>query len=1160
MERRLTSCVAYALRVSYKMEVPSVTEHLKSALHGIRAGFSTHFHPDEAAAQRQIIRLYDALQNCKTRHFADESITEANNCTELECKAIAEGVLKTAQVQFEKLLAQTEMIIQDRDATIYRLEIDRNQFLIDEHRKHRIEMKQRRWKMAKVVSTADSKVREELQKEGGYFPTELNCGSRWRGALSEVTSSISNRAGSPTAEAIMRLPSGAGIWLEVAVWTGLLPEDLGAACMRLWKDCDLIRSDEHQQNQVYCPVDKAIPEVVRAMRVNVEETNQQKLFLVTLSAEDPEEMVARGKFVLETFGPFAPNCGFQLSGPPGSLSSLRAMRRAFPAQFLHYHAAGAVEVRGLHSRRSYSAFVHSKLARLLGASSALLEVDLKGRKRRDATHARSPELKDEVSKEVKKDPSNLTQVEAVCANHEALSGTVSGLYIRVGRYAAAIALLLRCNVGRLMGAPPEEAKAEAVKMCSELRAVLQKVFGEKRCDDWMKNSGRPKLRAFMKDDSLVVDDLSSLGPSDRRTACSKLELYDIAEKAFQEAVRAFHARCPGTPWYAGDSCKSNQARSWDTENKPAIGLVLYNYSDLLLQLGRFDEAEATCRKAMEHHDAGEEYAACLHVQLDEHPQGNLQRSCHLNVVLEYEDVIRGVHRDQKSQSRGNKGLQFRIFVNLVLDFGDGALMLQILRSSGRVKTMIRLRTKLAAKHSAAKVLQLPGPSYYVDSQLTGEEVQKGRSKKNKRKEKREEANPVTEAATESPPEEKPPPETAEAPEVPEVGVGIATGTFDEFGGDTDDRPAGGISTELDSVKGPVPMQKILGAPDGLCLACQAKDADIVSSASEAKECAKSVKKRKETWGSVLVPLAKFAGKVFGLPEKISGEPKSEASQVTPEQESTEALVIDAKKPGLLGGVPLPPPEAGVQDFHRFIGTQPATLDPEVLEHLYSREDHAEHYEVEWRWGETLQADQAATVASLPNPEVRQALCEMVGVLRGDDTRGVLFEQQWEGMKQTLPVISGDLHALHLPFLFEALGHSDILLTPTVSYAKKDPTPGARSFRAAEQAWRVWRDGGSNVSLPEFILDYARSALGFCSLLFRESHPPSFGAFEESTDYEEVDISQNLLTSRGLKTVATRRYMEEVHLSHNRLTAKGVKVIVQAAEQPMGLNLKVLIRW
>ena len=30
----------------------------------------------------------------------------------------------------------------------------------------------------------------------------------------------------------------------------------------------------------------------------------------------------------------------------------------------------------------------------------------------------------------------------------------------------------------------------------------------------------------------------------QRTACSKLELYDIAEKAFQEAVRAFHAWSP----------------------------------------------------------------------------------------------------------------------------------------------------------------------------------------------------------------------------------------------------------------------------------------------------------------------------------------------------------------------------------------------------------------------------------------------------------------------------------------------------------------------------------------------------------------------------------------------------------------------------------------
>jgi len=101
--------------------------------------------------------------------------------------------------------------------------------------------------------------------------------------------------------------------------------------------------------------------------------------------------------------------------------------------------------------------------------------------------------------------------------------------------------------------------------------------------------------------------------------------------------------------------------------------------------------------------------------------------------------------------------------------------------------------------------------------------------------------------------------------------------------------------------------------------------------------------------------------------------------------------------------------------------------------------------------------------------------------------------------------------------------------------------------------------------------------------------PNLGLNQESTDYEEVDISQNLLTSRGLKTVVKFccrctnlrifkaykneiddtgayqlakllekcTYMEEVHLSHNRLTAKGVKVIVQAAEQSRARSMSPL---
>lgn len=155
--------------------------------------------------------------------------------------------------------------------------------------------------------------------------------------------------------------------------TGLLPEQLGDMCRLLWKDCDLIRSDEHHGNQVYCDVQSGIAEVVLAMKASVSTTERPKVFIATLAADDPAEMIARGKHVLKAFGLFAPNCGFQLAGPLTSLGSLTALRRAFPSQFLHYHAAGAVVAHSAGSKRGYSAFVHAKLARILGASSVLVE-------------------------------------------------------------------------------------------------------------------------------------------------------------------------------------------------------------------------------------------------------------------------------------------------------------------------------------------------------------------------------------------------------------------------------------------------------------------------------------------------------------------------------------------------------------------------------------------------------------------------------------------------------------------------------------------------------------------------------------------------------------------------------------------------------------------
>eukprot|EP00435_Cladocopium_sp_Y103_P059777 s876_g21.t1 len=233
------------------------------------------------------------------------------------------------------------------------------------------------WDQTKVVAKSDSKARKELiedglrqKREGGYFPTDLHCGAVDPSDASHETVMRKVTKGVDQGDVMLHHQGGGKSRRSK---TGLLPEQLGDICRLLWKDCDLIRSDEHHGNQVYCDVQSGIAEVVLAMEAAVSTTERPKLFIATLAADDPAEMIARGKHVLKAFGLFAPNCGFQLAGPLTSLGSLTALRRAFPSQFLHYHAAGAVAAHSAGSKRGYAAFVHAKLARILGASSVLVE-------------------------------------------------------------------------------------------------------------------------------------------------------------------------------------------------------------------------------------------------------------------------------------------------------------------------------------------------------------------------------------------------------------------------------------------------------------------------------------------------------------------------------------------------------------------------------------------------------------------------------------------------------------------------------------------------------------------------------------------------------------------------------------------------------------------
>ena len=149
---------------------------------------------------------------------------------------------------------------------------------------------------------------------------------------------------------------------------GLQPKPFGEACYAFWQGGDFIKNDEPQGNQVFCQMNECIPEVVKAMRACIKETGVGKLFSANITADDPNETIARGKYCLSQFGPLSENCAFLIDGYVAGGTAVTCARRNFPKQFLHYHRAGHGSVTSPQTQRGYTAFVHTKISRVIGAS------------------------------------------------------------------------------------------------------------------------------------------------------------------------------------------------------------------------------------------------------------------------------------------------------------------------------------------------------------------------------------------------------------------------------------------------------------------------------------------------------------------------------------------------------------------------------------------------------------------------------------------------------------------------------------------------------------------------------------------------------------------------------------------------------------------------
>ena len=149
---------------------------------------------------------------------------------------------------------------------------------------------------------------------------------------------------------------------------GLRPKPFADAAYEFWLGGDFIKNDEPQGNQSFAPMKITIPLVAEAMQRAQNATGKAKIFSANITADDPAEIIARGEYILETFGRNADRVAFLVDGFVTGPSAVTTARRNFPDQFLHYHRAGHGAVTSQQSNRGFTACVLAKMARLLGAS------------------------------------------------------------------------------------------------------------------------------------------------------------------------------------------------------------------------------------------------------------------------------------------------------------------------------------------------------------------------------------------------------------------------------------------------------------------------------------------------------------------------------------------------------------------------------------------------------------------------------------------------------------------------------------------------------------------------------------------------------------------------------------------------------------------------
>ncbi len=148
---------------------------------------------------------------------------------------------------------------------------------------------------------------------------------------------------------------------------GLGPEALAEAAYHFWRGGDLVENDQPQGHQSFAPFPETLPRMADALQRAQDESSSGKIFSMNITCDDPAEMDRRAELALKAFAKTPESLAFHVDAYLAGPMALTHARRTLPG-FLSAHRAGHAATTSQRSNRGYSAFVLTKLNRLMGAS------------------------------------------------------------------------------------------------------------------------------------------------------------------------------------------------------------------------------------------------------------------------------------------------------------------------------------------------------------------------------------------------------------------------------------------------------------------------------------------------------------------------------------------------------------------------------------------------------------------------------------------------------------------------------------------------------------------------------------------------------------------------------------------------------------------------